>query len=291
MIWIILQNALSALTVIVAKKAFNYAAPLFYIGSRMVLAGFILLSYQFIFKRQVLIHKNDFFLLGQVIIIQLYMACLLDTYALHYLSSAQVCLLYNLSPFVAGFFSYYFFKETLSIKKIIGICFGFLGFLPMLLTKASSHDSVGFISWAGFALLIAVIGNTYGYIILRILIRDRNYSSVTVVSVALLCGGLLVLLTSSFFEGSPYFAIDEGLPFFRTLIISTFTAHIIAYNLYSFLLKRYSVTFLSFASILYPLFGALFGWIFFHETITWNFLLTLIIVTIGLFIFYREEFK
>jgi hypothetical protein len=62
MVWVILQNALSALTVIVAKKALNYAAPLFYIGSRMVLAGFLLLVYQFIFKQQgLVIHKRDFF--------------------------------------------------------------------------------------------------------------------------------------------------------------------------------------------------------------------------------------
>lgn len=287
MILIVIQNIMSALTVIVAKKALLYAAPIFYLGLRMFFAGAFLLGSNYFFGRPIILRKKDLLLFGQIIVIQLYMACLFDAYATRHLTSARVCLLYVLAPCIAAFFSYYFFNEKFTKKKFLGLGLGLLGFIPMLFLS-KSHDSVGFISWAGIALFLAVIGNTYGYIIVRKLLM-KGYSAMNVIIVALVGGGSLLLGTSLLLEGFPPASITSGWSFLRVLVISAITAHIAAYSLNCFLLKRYSVTFLAFAGAMYPVFGALFGWLFLDETITLNFLLAFSIIAIGLYIYHRDE--
>ena len=59
--------------------------------------------------------------------------------------------------------------------------------------------------------------------------------------------------------------------------------------LYGYLLKSYTTTFLSFAGFLSPLFGALYGWVFLSEKISWHFYLSCAIVFAGLYLFYQDE--
>jgi drug/metabolite transporter (DMT)-like permease len=66
-------------------------------------------------------------------------------------------------------------------------------------------------------------------------------------------------------------------------------SNLICYNLYGYLLKKYSVTFVSFAGFITPLFTALFGWWYLGEVVTWPFYVSAIIVFAGLCIFNQEE--
>lgn len=59
--------------------------------------------------------------------------------------------------------------------------------------------------------------------------------------------------------------------------------------MYAFLLRKYSATFLAFAGFLYPIFGALFGWIFLQEKITYNFFISVVVVTAALYLYYLAE--
>jgi len=66
-------------------------------------------------------------------------------------------------------------------------------------------------------------------------------------------------------------------------------ANIIGYNLYGYLLSRYSATFLSFAGFMTPLFAALLGWIFLSEPVSWHFFATMIFVVFGLYLFHERK--
>jgi drug/metabolite transporter (DMT)-like permease len=68
-------------------------------------------------------------------------------------------------------------------------------------------------------------------------------------------------------------------------------ANIIFYNLYGYLLKKYTATFLSFVGFVTPLFAAFFEWFFFGTMVPHEFFLTVCIVGAGIFIFYQEELK
>jgi drug/metabolite transporter (DMT)-like permease len=66
-------------------------------------------------------------------------------------------------------------------------------------------------------------------------------------------------------------------------------SNIICHNIYGYLLKQYTATFIAFTGFLAPLFSALYGWAFLNERITWHFYASSFIVFIGLAIFYKEE--
>jgi drug/metabolite transporter (DMT)-like permease len=66
---------------------------------------------------------------------------------------------------------------------------------------------------------------------------------------------------------------------------------LICYNLYGYLLRRFSATFMSFAGLTTPLFTALFGWIFLGEVASPAFYLSFSILSVGLLLFYQEELK
>ena len=208
------------------------------------------------------------------------------------LSSARFSFLFNLAPFITAIISYLFFAERLRAKKIIGLIIGFLGFLPLLLVGNVAHvNSASFLSVPGLQAIVSTIAYAYGWIVIRELVKRKNYAVPLVIGIALMCGGLGILLTSLMLEGwssSPVFYLFPSLAYLTAII---FVGEIISTNLYASLLRRYTATFLSFAGFLYPLFGALFGWFFLHERITWNFLASSCIVLVGLYIFYLEELQ
>jgi drug/metabolite transporter (DMT)-like permease len=55
------------------------------------------------------------------------------------------------------------------------------------------------------------------------------------------------------------------------------------------LLKRFTATFMSFAGLVTPIFASLFGYIWLQEVITWHFLVSIALFSVGLVVFYREE--
>ncbi|MFI5344385.1 MAG: EamA family transporter, partial [Chlamydiales bacterium] len=66
---------------------------------------------------------------------------------------------------------------------------------------------------------------------------------------------------------------------------------LICYNLYGYLLKKYSPVFMSFAGFTTPLFTALFGWFFLNEVVTWPFYLSFFMVLTGLCIYDQDQLK
>ena len=75
------------------------------------------------------------------------------------------------------------------------------------------------------------------------------------------------------------------------VLLLILVANIIFYNFYGFLLKKYTPTFLSLVGLLCPLFTALLGWVFLGETVTWIFFLSLAVVMLGAYIFYKDELQ
>jgi len=105
-------------------------------------------------------------------------------------------------------------------------------------------------------------------------------------------GGILALLLSLATEGFLGLKVTSGE---QLIMLSGYCmalviiANIIGYNLYGYLLTRYSATFLSFAGFMTPLFAALLGWLFLGEQVTWHFFATISMVILGLYLFYERK--
>lgn len=311
--WLIfLTYLLMASTFTLAKTAVYYMQPVYFIAFRMILAGMILLGYLYLFNREKkYIFRNDALLFAQIIIFHIYCAYVLEFWAMRYVSSSKACLLYNLSPFITALFCYLLYNQRLSYQKWLAMIIGFCAMFPILMAHNAQEQSlfsIGFLSLAEIALLFAVASAAYGWLVMKQLM-DRGYTPVMINGIGMLGGGFLALMTAFYSEGLQPFiwvqtpadrigkllvphlgvtqtAIIMGLACMASLII---IANIIGYNLYGYLLRHYSPTFLSFAGFITPFFASIFGLFFLGEPLSIAFIVSFSLTVLSLYLFYRNE--
>lgn len=291
MLLIVILYALLAGTFSLGKMILAYTQPIFVVGMRMSIAGAILLLYHFIVNHTLRIQKKHWWFFIQAIIFTIYIPYILRYWGLTYLPSSKACLIYNFGPFLSYFFSYLFYKETISFKKIAGLTIGFIGLIPMVINSAlQSTTAHGLFILPELALLIAVSSMSYGWIIIHKLINDHNYQPSMTNGIIMFAGGILALVTSFALEDSALFIIDL-VPFATLLTIIIVISNLICHNLWGALLKIYSPTMISFTSFLSPLFAALYGWLFLGEIIPLRFYFCSVVIFIGLALFYADELR
>lgn len=300
MILVFLVYALFASVFTLQKQALCYSTPLFLVASRMILAGCILLAATAIQSPKKLLpflqrggRKNVWIPVLLLAFFNIYLTNMLELWGLKYLSSFKTCFLYSLSPFISALISYLLLNERMTKRRWSGLLIGFSGFIPILLTDTSIETAAGELwvfSWPELAVIGAVFASVFGWVLLKQLVHHQQLSTKLVNGASMLVGGVLALLHSflvdAWQEGIP---VTQWHPFLELTIALLIISNLIAYNLYGHLLKKFSQTFMSFAGLSTPLFTALFGWIFLSEQVTFSFFLSLVIVFIGLFVFYKEE--
>lgn len=301
---VVLMYMLFASTFTIGKIVLSYLNPIFFIGLRMSLGGLILLSYLYVFRREkFFIKKEHLKLFLQITVFHIYIAYVFEFWALKYMTSFKTAFIYNLSPFISSIFAYLFLSEKMNLKKVVGLLIGFLGIF-IVLANGESPGEIGkqafwFFSWPEISLLVAVFSAVYGWVIFKKISKTGGYSPLMINGFGMITGGFLAFMTSFLTERSiataakplnswAVFDIFACLGYTLLLII---IANVIAYNLYGHLLKKYSITFLSFAGFICPLAAALFGNIFLGELPTLGFFLAVAVVASGLYIFYKEELK
>jgi drug/metabolite transporter (DMT)-like permease len=192
--------------------------------------------------------------------------------------------MYNLVPFLSAILSYFYFSEKMTIKKIIGLTIGFLGFTPILLANGSSTG----VEWYDLVLFVVVFTYAYGLIITRKMMRAGTYTATVITGTCMLVGGIFSLIFSPFIETN----LVEAFTWYDALMFTLATlSAVISYSMLAYLLKRYTATFLTFAAFIMPLFVAFYSWFLLGEGVSWQFFVSTVAVLIGLYIFYQEELK
>jgi drug/metabolite transporter (DMT)-like permease len=295
MFLVFLLYALFASVFTISKTGLEYCQPFFFIGVRMVLAGALLIAYVFFFQfDKFVLKKKHFWKVIKLAAFNIYLTNTFEFWGLQYLTSFKTCFIYSLSPFVSALLSFMVLSEKLSPKKWLGLLIGFAGLMPVLLYKTTTEELAGHLfvfSWAEIAVMSAAICNVYGWLLLKQLVQENGYSPLMVNGISMFLGGILSLVHSFFNERWEPLPVKEALPFLECAILLIIISNLICYNLYGALLKRFSVTFMSFAGLSTPLFSAILGWIFLDELMPWFFYFSLTVLGFGLFIFYQEEFK
>lgn len=295
MFYVFLLYALFASVFTIAKTGLMVAQPLFLVGTRMLLAGIILLGYQFFVKKQTFSFKSSTWRrLIFLAFFNIYLTNVFEFWGLRYLTSFKTCFIYSLSPFVSALFSFFLLSEKLNGKKWMGLLIGFLGFAPILLSQTSAEVQTGhffIFSWAELAVMMAAICSVYGWILLKQLVNEDQLSPVTANGMSMLVGGGLALAHSLATEDWQPFPVTNYPIFLECTVLLILISNLICYNLYGSLLKRYSATFMSIAGFTTPLFTALFGWLILGEIVSWPFYLSFILVLFGLLLFDQDEIK
>jgi drug/metabolite transporter (DMT)-like permease len=277
------------------KTTLEFSPPIFLTGVRMLLAGLIILLFLALFRKKDLhIKRHQLFPLILFAISAVYLTNVFEFWGLQYLTAAKACFIYSLSPFLAALFSYFQFKERITAKKLMGLSIGFIGFIPVLLHQSGAEQLLGgfsFLSWAEIALIIATVTSVYGWILLRRLGKDEGMSPLMTNGTSMLLGGLFALIHSFFSEGWNPAPISNYPGFFQGVLLMIVISNLVCYNLYGWLLKRFTATFLSFAGLTTPLFAAFFGWLVLRETVSWTFFISVGIISCGLWLVYAEELR
>ena len=301
MILIIFLYMILALSFIVAKYVLLYAQPFFLIAVRMLIAGSFLLGHQWFFGDKnsfysCLNQKKDFLLVS---IFHIYCAFAFEFWALQYISALKTVLIYSATPFITAVLAYYLLNEKLSSRKIAGMSVATIGFIPLFtLTAQESPLSLvipdylylyknSYVTLPDIILLLAVLSGSYGWFHVKKLI-NKNHSFVFVNGSAMFIGGFLCLITSLCYEGLSGELVSSWPLFLSWLSLLIFLSNVVFYNLYGYLIKNYSMTFISLCGFLCPLFSALFEWGLLGGTILWQHLFCFTMVTIGLLIFHRQ---
>lgn len=317
MFLIIILYALIALTFTLAKISVAAAHPLFFIGVRMMLAGAALLLTFLImrlcgmrthggaqtdgdarmrvfrhFKQparaQMPLDMNTVLDFAQVALFHVFFAFVPEFWALLYLPSVKVTIIYAMTPFFAIALSYLLYRETITRRQLFGTLLAFACLLPLLLAHNSGCiPALSGISLPDCALIFSVISATYAWFVIKRLM-NRGYSLLVINGVGMLIGGILSFLAWYVVRQPGLSPVYDTRMFVFSLVSLILVSNVAVYNLYGWLLKHYSVNVLTVAGFLSPLFGAVYGFVFLGEGFSWYHALATVGIAGGLALFFLD---
>lgn len=270
--------------------------PYFVAGARFFGSGCMLLVFYFlkhkksIFKQLNVLCSLSFFL---------YSFCLYTfsaigfSWGMQYVDPVIACFVFVLAPFITAILLYFLKHERLSNKKLVGLFIGFFAVIPIILESGHGYtvDVTWYDSILGYiAFGLAIISFSYGWILNKEMHNNIHLPSLLVTGTALVVGGGITLLGCFILQGASLFAMQVTDDFWWLLLLLTIITAV-AYNLYALLLKKFSTTFISFASFLEPAFGLLYAAVFLEQPITNLSVFSLIVLGFSLYIFYQEELQ
>ncbi len=277
----------------IGKIGLAASQPYFLTGTRMLLAGVLMLGY-FCWRdfKSFKLSQVDWTLMFLVAFFNVFITNAFEFWGLQYMSTGKTCLIYSLSPFAAALIAYFFGTENMTEKKWLGLFIGFLSFCPMMLgpwLNGSTEETDRWELIAEGALVISAITAVIGWTFVRKLTIEKQTPSLLVNSISFLLAGGMCLLTSLAIETWEPVPVFSWPDFLLSLCYIVVVHNIICYSIYASSLQRFSVTFMAFAGSTNPLLAAFFGWFFLGETITNSFWLAFVGILLGLYLFYREE--
>ena len=292
MILIILLYALFGLSFTIGKITLFYASPFFIVGFRMILSALMLFAFLYTQSTKYRPEKEDWPYFLKVAFFGLALPYCLRAWGLQYLSATKAAFIFTLMPFFTALFSYLIYKEKLSFKKTTGLMLGFLGMLPTLFTGTVQEDIVGsiaFFSYPELAVLAACASFGYKFIAVKELVVQRKCPVPVANAITMLLGGVMAFNLAIIAE--PNWVYSSATFLFSMIALQMLISNFISTNLEAWLLKSYSPTFMSFASFIAPLAAALFGWLLLGEQMQIQYIISFVMVFLGLALFYSDEIE
>ena len=259
----------------------------------MMFAGIIILIMHRFMKGSFAIKsKQDFGILILLSFIHIFIPYTAEFVALQHLAPSCCALFYNLTPFFSAFFSYIYLGETMTYKKFLGFIIG-VGGIVWFLEPMSMQCLSRNLAWAYVLMIVSVVSCALAWIYIRKLVKYSGYDSLFINGFAMLFGGLYAAITSFIFEPDGFCVLHKNdlATFLWLLVAIIFVANIVFYNLYGYLLKKYTATFLAFMGFVTPVIVAVYDWMFLGTTVSLSFFIATGLVSLGIYIFYQEELK
>ena len=245
--------------------------PILLVNLRLLLAGALFIP--FLLQKKYLAHFKSHF--SGIIILSIFSNAFpftMFSYASLGATSNMLGILNGTTAFMTMVVAYFWLKETITLKQILGILMGFVGIL-ILVNPANGSSTL---SASGFALMGALSYSFSGVYIQK---YQLNANKFVLIGWAMLLGG--VLLTPLALMNLPDQIPDTNavLGLLWLGIVSTG----IAYLGYIRLIEQIGAVRTSTVTYLLPVFSIIWGSIFLNEPITWIIFSGFIFVMIGMY--------
>jgi len=277
-----------------AKSALDHYTNGFFLETvRMLVGGVLFLGYYLLVsKKKIKIMASDWLVFAQLILFYMYLSYFSSSWALQYMSSLKANIFASFMPFVSALLSYLILRDRPTMNRIVGMVIGAIGLIAILLTAETRTIPCGefaTISLPEIMMLVSIIATEYGYFLLKQL-YDKGYPLMLINGVAMLTGGCLSLATGLVVFEQRIFTYTSLWPVVGYALLLFLLINVVDNALYGILIKRYSITFLTFASFLSPIFGVIYGTLFLGETISLMHFIAFGLIFFGLYLFARDEF-
>lgn len=270
MLLLVLFNFLLALIFILTKKFCFTASPAFFTGLRFGIAGLFFLGIsKDTWHSFILFVKQE---IKWIFYIALGFAGgdIIRTQALKVIPSSHASLIATGAPCVALIISYFLLNESITRRKIAGLAIGVIGLVPLLSKKVmdTNASSVFLIAYILFIISVALIitGGIYSK-----KLSAKQYDLRTILAAVMLGAGIIGI-------GASGLSDEWNHEFFHSLIenwlsIAGFilVQNVFGFYLYNYLVKRNSVTIVTFSNLLIPLFTSMLLWWYQLETLNYEF--------------------
>jgi drug/metabolite transporter (DMT)-like permease len=278
----------SAIIFLLCKVSVSVAKPLFFVGIRMLIAGIIMLMVEEWrhggISKLFGVHKQHLKDLLYLSIFHSYLPFVPKFLAIPYVSSIKLNLLWSLAPFVAALLSYLFYNERLRWVQIGGVAIAFGAMIPNICAGSAEGVASPLFLLPELGIIISMASSAYAWFIFKKLMQN-NLTTFVANGFSMLIAGPTILVTSFFYEGWHDSLFYSWFDFFTVLIALLLLSNFFYYSLYAYLLKYYSITFITVCGFMTPLFGGVLGWYFLQESITWTFYVAAAGVAVGLYLF------
>ncbi|NGX40283.1 MAG: S-adenosylmethionine/S-adenosylhomocysteine transporter [Candidatus Anoxychlamydiales bacterium] len=281
----------------IGKMAIFSSTPLFFTAIRMLFASILILGFMLLKKKsQLKVSKKQLGAICLLAILSMYLNNALEFYGLKYISASKTCFIYSLTPIFAAILSYFHFKEKLTPMKILGMAVALLGIIPVFFMQSGSeklNSSFFHLSLPEIAVIAAVFLSVYGWILLRKLVKDNAVSPLTANGIGMLLGGIFAITHSLILDKWTPIPVAAGHSgaFIQGIVFYTIISNVICYNLYGYLLKRFTATFMSFVGLLSPIFASFSEWILLKTPPSPLILGSTCVIIFGLWLVYKAELK
>ena len=194
------------------------------------------------------------------------------------MSSGLAALLMSAGPFYAIILSHLFTNDKFNKYKLIGTMIGFVSVFILFydqvyVTKSTTIKSV-----------LIVMSASLSYVIGGLFIQKfKKFNNQTIATLSMGCGTVL-LLPICIFQLSKLNINHVELNSLISLIYLGVFSTAIAFMMRAKLIFDNGLIFMSQVSLLIPIFGLYFSWLFLSEKFTANMLISLLIILFGLWV-------
>jgi drug/metabolite transporter (DMT)-like permease len=289
----VLEYAILASTFTIAKVAVGHADPLFIIGVRMVTSAPLMFMVHRFHSPSFAIRREDYWLFFKVSLFHIFLPFIGEFWALQFVSSAKTAITYALTPFIAAVISFLLLGKKVSRKQTFGLVVGLLGLMPIFFSGDEIAQVAGeflHVSLPELVLLLSVISASYAWFIVADLMK-KGYGISLINGVAMFFGGLMSFALWFAIGDHDNFIKGDLSSFLLWTALLIIVANVISYNLYGYLLRHISITFMSAIGFLCPIFASIYGVFLLGEQLGMSHFIALIMVCSGLGLFYREEMR